>query len=170
MLKRYLECGKIVSTHGVKGELKVQPWCDSAEFLLGFKTLYLESGKSALKVKSARIHKGMALLTFYGTESIDDAMKLRGKTLYIDREDAPPEDGRYYFQDLLGIGVEDADTGAFYGKITDIIETGANDVYEITGLGGKKLIPAIPDVIVDTDAPGGKMRIRPLEGLFDDEN
>ena len=168
MLKQYLECGKILTTHGVRGELKVQPWCDDPSFLLDFKTLYLDGGKQPAEVKSARIHKGMVLLMLNGVGNIDSAQKLRGKILYINRDDAPLEEGQHFYQDILGVLVEDADTGASYGTISDVIETGANDVYELTARDGtKKLIPVIPDVIIETDVQGGKMLIRPLEGLFD---
>ena len=169
MIKRYLECGKVVSTHGVRGEVKVQPWCDTPEFLLDFKTLYLEQGKKPVKVESARVHKGMVLLKVAGIDTLDGAVTLRGRILYIDREDAPVEEGRYFIQDLLGMTVLDADSGAVYGKLTDVIPTGANDVYEITTPEGKQLLaPAIPQVVVETDVAGRTMRIRPLKGLFDD--
>ncbi|HHY52500.1 MAG TPA: 16S rRNA processing protein RimM [Clostridiales bacterium] len=169
MVKRYLECGKIVSTHGVRGEVKVQHWCDTPEFLLNFDTLYFEQGKQPVKVEGARVHKGMVLLKLAGIDTLDAAVTLRGRILYIDREDAPEEEGRYFIQDLLGMTVSDADSGVVYGKLTDVIATGANDVYEITTPEGKKLLaPAIPQVVVETDVAGGNLRIRPLKGLFDD--
>lgn len=171
MEKRYLECGKIVSTHGVRGEVKVQPWCDAPEFLLQFGTLYFGGGTAPVKVEGARVHKGMVLLKPQGVDTLDQAAALRGRVLYLDREDAPPEDGRYYIQDLLGIAVRDADTGAVYGTLTDVIATGANDVYEITTPAGKKLLaPAIPQVVLATDVAAGTMEIRPLKGLFADED
>lgn len=169
MVKRYLECGKIVSTHGVRGEVKVQPWCDTPDFLLNFKTLYLDQGSRPVKVEAARIHKGMVLLKVAEIDTLDAAVTLRGQILYIDREDAPPEEGRFFIQDLLGLTVVDADDDTIYGKLTDVIPTGANDVYEITTLEGKTLLaPAIPQVVVETDVAGGSLRIRPLKGLFDD--
>lgn len=170
MRKAFLECGKVVSTHGVRGEVKVQPWCDSAEFLLHFKTLYLNRGERPLAVEGLRAHKGMALLKLYGIDSLEQAVTLRGKILYIDREDAPPaQDGEYFIQDLLGLAVRDADSGQAYGLLSDVFPTGANDVYEVTGADGRKhLIPAIRDVIVKTDVDGGVLLIRPLKGLFGD--
>ena len=83
-------------------------------------------------------------------------------------EDAPNEEGVYFIQDLIGLEVLDVDTGKSYGKLTDVMQTGANDVYEVKDADGKTvLIPAIPDVVQETDLDGGVMRIRPLEGLFD---
>ena len=168
MKKRYLECGKVVSTHGVRGEIKVKPWCDSPEFLCGFDTLYLDAdGINPLRVVSARAHKGMALILPDGINTIDRAAALRGKILYIDRNDAP-DDGRPFLQDLIGLTVRDVDTNEIYGKLADIIETGANDVYVVRGDCGRELlVPVIEQVIIETDIDGGEITIRPLEGLFD---
>ena len=168
MRKKYLECGKIVSTHGVRGELKVTPWCDSPEFLCDFETLYLDAnGERAIQVVSARSHKGMALILIEGINSINEAASLRGKILYINRDDAP-DDGKPFLQDLLGLIVRDADTDEIYGKLADIIQTGANDVYVVRDDSGReRLVPVIPQVIIKTDIDGGEISIRPLEGLFD---
>jgi len=170
MLIQYLECGKIVSTHGVRGELRVQPWCDSPEFLCGFHTLYLQKGETMLEVERARPNKNMVLLKLKGFDTLDDAVTLRGKVLYINRDDAP-DDGATFIQDLIGISVVDADSGRLWGTLTDVLFTGANDVYVLMDEAKKqRLIPAIPDVIVETDITGGIMRIRPLKGLFEDED
>ncbi len=170
MKKRYLECGKLVSTHALLGEMKLQPWSDSAEFLLDFKTLYLKNGEEALEVVSARVHKGMLLVKFKGYEDINKAQTLRGSVVYIDREDDHLAEGDYYIQDLIGLDVYDIDNGKLYGKLVDVSETGANDVYHIEFGNGKiQLIPAIPQVVLEIDLDNNKMAIRPLEGLFDDE-
>lgn len=170
MKKQYLECGKIVSTHGVRGEVRVQPWCDSPDFLCGFPVIYLQKGSRCIEVERARENKNMVLLKLRGVDTMDDAQALRGQIVYIDREDAPPdEDGVYFIQDLIGLRVVDADTGREWGKLTDVLETGANDVYVLNDAEGcERLIPAIPQVILDTDIDAGIMRIRPLPGLFDD--
>jgi len=170
MKKPYLECGKIVSTHGIRGEVRVQPWCDSPDFLLGFRTLYLGGGDTPLQVERARAHKNLVILKLTGWDTIDEAAELRGKILFIDRRDTPDDSG-YFVQDLLGLAVYDADTGRLWGELTDVIATGANDVYEITGPDGvKRLAPAIPHVVLETDVDAGRMTIRPLKGLFEDEN
>ncbi len=170
MIKPFLECGKIVSTHGIHGEVKVQPWCDTPEFLLEFTTLYMDKGSKKCVVEQSRIHKGMVMLKLAGINTMDEAVTLRGKVLYIDRVDAPPDqEGVFFVQDLLGIQVVDADTQASYGTLTDVFRTGANDVYEITGEDGvKRLAPAIKDVVIRTDPHAGIMEIRPLKGLFED--
>jgi 16S rRNA processing protein RimM len=170
MRKKYLECGKIVSTHGVRGELRVQPWCDSPEYLLDFKTLYLKNGDSAVTVESARVSKNIVLMKLAGVDTLDDAVSLRGRVLFMDRADAPDTGGEFV-QDLLGLDVLDADTGRLWGKLVDVLPTGANDVYVLRDDSGKeRLVPVIPDVIVETDIDAGFIRIRPLKGLFDNED
>lgn len=170
--KRYLEAGQIVAPHGIAGEVRVQPWCDGAEFLCSFDILYFDHGKSPIVIENARPHKNIAILKLAGVNSRDDALGLRSKVLYLDREEIELPQGCYFVQDLIGLEVVDADLpNRRYGELIDVTQTGANDVYHIRDEAGKvTLIPAIPDVIVHTDIPAGQMRIRPLKGLFDDED
>ncbi len=171
MIKQYLECGKVVSIHGIAGEVKVQPWCDTAEELTSLSILYLDGGKIPLRVTKARIQKNMALLKFENYDSIDQATFLRGKVLWLDRNDLPLAQGEHFVQDLLGLTVTDADTGRVYGILSDVSKTGANDVYHVTFPDERVyLIPAIPQVIVETDLQRELVKIRPLKGLFDDED
>ena len=155
MKKQFLESGKIVGTHGIKGEVRIDPWCDSPEFLCAFKKLYLDdSGKTFIEVKS-RPHKHITLSKIKGVDTIEQAERLRGKIVYIDRSD---------------INL-DADSGECYGKITDVLRTGANDVYEITGSDGKKyLAPVIDEVILSKNIDEGFVLIRPMKGIFGDED
>lgn len=168
-MKEFLECGKIVTTHGVRGEVKVDPWCDGPELFTALETVYLGKDLAPVVVEQARIHKTMSLLKLVGTDTIAQAAALRGKVVYARREDIPLEPGEYFIQDLVGLEVVDADTGALYGKLTQVSPTGANDVYHILFADGKeRLIPAIKQVVIATDLEAGRMEIRPLEGLFDD--
>ena len=97
--------------------------------------------------------------------------KMRGKTIYIDREEIVLDEGVNFVQDLLGLEVKDADNATVYGKITDVLRTGANDVYEITDDNGKKyLAPVIDEVITETNVDDGYVLIRPMKGIFDDED
>ena len=170
MKKEFLECGKIVSVHGLRGDVRVQPWGDSPEDLCALKTLYLDGGKTAVEVERARVQKNMVLLKLRGCDTPEAAQALRNKVLYIHRSQESLEEGQYYLQDLLGMQVYDADTGKLYGELCDWSETGANDVYHIRFADGKeRLIPAIPQVIVKVDVEGERMENRPLKGLFDDE-
>ena len=171
MLKQFLEAGKIVGTHGIRGELRVDPWCDSAEFLKRFCTLYFNKGAVPLKVVSSRVNKSQLLIRLEGVDTVEKADTYRGKILYLNRADAHIPAGRYFMEDLIGLGVYDADTFVYYGAITEIMRTGANDVYQITSLGKKNyLIPAVAPVVREIDLEKGKMLIRPIKGTFDDED
>ncbi len=170
MLRQFLEVGQISSTHGVKGEVRVNPWCDSPEFLKKLKTLYLdENGKEEIKVIS-RVHSNAVLMKIEGVDTVEKASLLRNKVLYMNRKDARIPDNTYFIQDLIGCRVCDKDTSREYGLLSDVSKTGANDVWHIKQ--GKKeyLIPAIPDVVADTDVENGLILIRPLKGIFDDED
>jgi len=128
-----------------------------------------ESGKTYVDVKS-RPHKNIVLCKIKGIDNIEDAERLRGKVVYIDRNDINLEEGVNFVQDLIGLEVRDADTNQVYGKITDVLRTGANDVYEITDKGNKYLAPVIDDVIVEINVDSGFVLIHPMKGIFDDED
>ena len=172
MIKEYLEIGEITGTHGIRGELRVNPFCDSPEFFTCFKTLYFDSnGCCAVKVKS-RPHGNIVLVKIESVDTIEDVQKLRGKILYMKRSDAHLPEGSYFIAELSGCEVRDADDeNMVYGTLTDVSPTGANDVWHITAENGKEyLIPAIPDVVIKTDVENNLILIRPLKGIFDDEN
>lgn len=170
MLKQYLEAGKIVGTHGVRGEMRMECWCNSPDFLSRFRRLYLDSGAQALDVR-CRPHKNIVLLTVKAVESIEQADAYRGKILYLDRTDVHLDEGEHFIQDIIGLAVTDTDTGTVYGTVKDVLRTGSNDVYEMQDDKGKLYyIPVIPDVIKRLDFEQGVVLIRPMKGLFDDED
>lgn len=169
MKLEFLECGQIVAPHGVRGEVRLQPWCDEPAFLLDLKTLYRDHGRDNVTVEQARLHKNVVILKLQGVEAVEEAERLRGVVLYVRREDVPLDEGECFVQDLLGCDVLDADTDRNYGKIVDVRPTGANDVYYLRDENGKeRLVPVIPDVVLEKNLEKGVVRIRPLEGLFDD--
>ncbi len=170
MQKKYLEAGKFVTTHGVMGELKVYPYCDSAEFLCGFSLLYPSpNGGRAWRVASARAHKGMVLLKLEGVDGMDAARALVGRLVYIDRSDAQLPEGSWFIQDIIGLQVVDAGTGKVYGTVTDVINNGAGDIYEIRTPEGKTvLFPAVEQFLEQIDPAGGVVRVKPIGGMFDD--
>lgn len=170
MIKQYLAAGKFVTTHGLQGELKAYPYCDSAGFLCGFARLYPAEGPiSPWLVESARVQKGMALLKLRGVDSPEAAGQLVGRLFYIDRADARLPAGRWFIQDLLGLQVKDADTGRVYGTITQVTNAGASDIYWVaTPGGGTVLFPAAPEFVARLDPPGGVVEIRPIGGMFED--
>lgn len=169
MRKQFLEAGRIVGTHGINGELRVEPWCDSAAFLAKIHTLYWDHGAERLEVVSSRVHKNLLLLKLKDVDTVERADLLRGRILYLDRADVKLPKERYFIQDMIGLSVLDADTGKRYGLLTDVLRTGANDVYQVTGEDKMNyLVPAIPDVIIEVDIDGGVLKIRPIRGIFDD--
>ena len=170
MIKQYLEAGRIVATHGIRGEVRVEPWCDSAEFIRPLRRFY-RADHSLMEVESSRVHKGMLLVKFKGVETATQGDLLRGTVLLLDRADVRLPKGRYFVQDLLGLRVIDADTERVYGTINDIFQTAANDVYSVRDENGKDhLFPAVDAMLVSTDIEAGTVLVRPVKGIFDDED
>lgn len=169
MQKQFLETGKITGTHGLKGEVRVQPWADSPEFLSEFDELYLDKGAKKIEITASRVNKNMLIMKIKGVDCVEDAEKLRNKVLYMNRDDVELEDGAFFIQDLLGLDVIDNDSGEMLGVLDDVSETGANDVYHVkTSDGRVVLIPVIPDVVKDIDPEKGEIRIFKMKGLFDE--
>ena len=165
-MQKLIETGKIVSVFGIKGEVKVQPWCDDPELLCELETLYYKSG-TPVEIEHARVAKNIVVMKIKGVDTPEDAAKLRGKVLYMDRDDVELEEGTFFVQDLLGLEVKDAASGQVYGKLTDVRNTGANDIYTVSDGQKEYLIPAIPSVIEKTDIESGVMLINVIDGLFD---
>jgi len=168
MKSDFLEIGTITGTHGIHGEVRVNPACDSPAFFTGFDVLYWDpEGKQPVRVLSARPHKNTALLQLEGVDSIEAAGALRSRTLFFRRADARLEEGRYFVAELLGCEVFDASDPALrYGVLSDVTETGANDVWHIETPDGKELlIPVIDDVVKTVDIDAGRIEIVMLEGL-----
>ena len=167
--KQFIECGEVTGTHGVRGEIRVTYWGDGPEYLCQFDTVYLNHGETSLQVLRARVHKNAVLLTLQGVDTKELGDSLRGKTLYIDRKDDP--DKTPFVQDYFGLTVTDIDTGQEYGVLDNVIFTGANRVYLVVDAEQtERLIPDIPTVIKEINLQQGWMKIRPLEGLFDNED
>ena len=159
--QQYIEAGRIVNTHGVRGEVKIQVWLDSPEFMRRFKTLYIDSRPVGLV--SSRAHKGFLIAQLDGVEDINAAMSLKNRTVYIDRADAPLKKGEYFLCDIIGARVE-AEDGTLIGTLVDILETPASQVYIVRGE-TEHMIPAVPEFILGTDAENGVVTVRLIEGM-----
>lgn len=170
MKKEFLETGKIVGTHGVRGMVRIQPWCDDSDFLKNFKSFYLQGSMEKIVLKDVKPHGNVVIAAVEGVDSIEGAEALRNKVILIKREDAQLPEGRYFISELIGCEVLDADGGEILGTLTDVSETGANDVWHITRNDKEYLVPAIDEVIVSVDVEQEKIVLRPLKGIFDDEN
>lgn len=167
MRKEFLEVGKIVGTHGVRGMLRVEPWCDSPEFLAQLKCFRLDNGES-LEVERSAPHGNIALVKIAGVETVEQAEQLRGRVISVRREELRLPDGRWFVSELIGSEAFAADGETFLGKLTEVFQTGANDVWQITREEKNYLVPAIEQVIVSVDIDSGRIVLNPMKGIFDD--
>ena len=171
MIQNWLQVGKIVGSHGIRGAVRVQPWCDDAAVFGTFSTLYLDrSEENPLNLKGASAHGNMALLRFDGYDTIEKAETLRGKVLYCKREQLPLKEGQYLILELIGCRVYDENDNTYLGEICDVSKTGANDVWHIKNNGKVYLIPAVESVLREVNVADSIVKIHVLEGIFDDEN
>jgi len=162
MEKKFLEAGQIVNTHGVRGEVKVLPWADGPEFLLDFKTLYIDG--QAMRVRSSRVQKTFVVLGFEGIDDINAAMRLKQKTVCIDRADARLPEGRFFVVDLLGASVRD-EQGREIGRLREILDLPAGQVYLVWDGKTEHQIPAVPEFVLHTDLEAGIITVRMIEGM-----
>ena len=129
MKNEYLEAGKIVNTHGIRGEVKIMPYCDSPELLCEFDRLFMGKSLKEIYIERSRVQKNMIICKIEGVDTPEEAEKLRNKMLYMHRDDLELDEDTYFIQDLIGMTVKNADTDEIYGTIDDVFQTGANDVY-----------------------------------------
>ncbi len=164
----YIECGKIVNTHACHGGLKLESWCNEPEDLAALKKVYIRFGKEyrCYRVLKASIFKQFVIFTLEGVDTMDLALSLKGQTVYADREDFDLEDGEYFIVDLIGLDVIDADNGTVYGKLSDMINRGASDIYVVTTPSGERMIPVVDEFVDHVDIKKG-IFVRPIEGMLD---
>ncbi len=166
MEKRFLEAGEIVSTHGIQGEVKILPWADGPEFLLKFKTLYLN--EKPYEVVSSRVHKTCVLAKLEGIDTPEEATLLRGKRVCIDRTDVKLPKGTVFIADLLGCRVLD-DDGVEIGIIKDVLTMPSSDVYVIKGE-KNYMIPSVKEFVKEINVDEGFVRVHLIEGMETDAN
>lgn len=169
-MEKYLEAGKIVGTHALKGEVRAEIYCNSVQQFCSLKRLYFDKGAREIAVKS-RPQKNIAIVKIKGVDSVSAADALRGRLLYLDREDLSLDEGEFFICDIVGLEVIDADSGRRYGEIASVFNTGANDIYEMKTDGGKNIyIPVIDEIVIRIDIEAKAVLIRPMKGLFDNED
>ena len=168
MRNEILEIGQVVNTHAVKGEIKIQPWCDDPALYNELEYIYIGGDKYTLL--RARLHKNCIIAAVEGIDNINEAELLKNKIVTVEREmlgELP--DGRYYIADLIGLDVY-CDGEKKLGVIEDVISTGANDVYQVAREGKKPvLLPVIDDVIKEVNIDDGYVKVSLMKGLVDDE-
>ena len=165
-----LQVGIITSTHGVRGEVKVYPTTDDPRRFRRLKEVVLDTGREKLnlEIEGVKFFKQFVILKFKGLDNINDIEKYRQKSLYVTRKNAVRlQRDEYFIADLIGLKVQDED-GVELGTVKDVIETGANDVYEVEMADGRSLLlPAIKQCILNVDVENGMMQVHVLEGLLD---
>lgn len=157
----YLEAGKIINTHGVTGEVKLESWLDSPEYLRSFRRLFLRGRE--VKVLSARVHKGFVIARLEGVDDMNAAMALKGSVVSIAREDARLPKGAYFLYDILGARVQDEE-GNEIGILTEIEETPSAPLYTVRGK-QEHLIPAVPEFIRSVDVENAVITVHLIEGM-----
>ncbi len=169
-MKKYLEIGKIQNTHGIAGDMTVYCLCDSPDVFVGIDKVFLKEKNEyrEYKMNKKSVFKPNVLLVhLVGIDSREFAATFKEKFIFADRADLPALNaGSYYIADLLGLSVIDAKSGRIYGKITDVINNGASDIYEITSSDNREfLFPAVGEFIDRVDLNEG-VYVNPIEGMF----
>ena len=169
-MNNILQVGAVTSTHGLAGEVKVFPTTDDPKRFKKLKQVLLDTGKDMLplEVEHVKFFKNMVILKFKGYDRIEDIMGFKGKNLYVTRENAVRlKKDEYFIADLIGMKVYTEDE-AYLGDLTEVITTGANDVYTVHMENGKDvLIPAIGQCILNVDVEHETMQVHLLEGLLE---
>ncbi len=169
--QKYLECGKAVSTHGVRGTLRLESYCDEPEVLAKLRRLYVKNPDDTftlMKVRAASVQKHMVLCTFEAIPTLEDAIRYKGTTFYADRADLKLSDDAVFIADILGLPVLDSETGEKYGTLADVITPGGRDVYVVDDVnGGQFMLPVVPDfvknIVLEGDSAG--IRVTLIEGI-----
>lgn len=164
----HLECGRIINTHGVRGGLKLESWCNTPQDLASLKRVLLKNGEQYVchKVKRASVFKQFVLFELEGISDIDMAEALKGRVVYAYREDIDIDEDDFFIADLIGLPVIDLANGETIGTLSDVFNLGASDIYEIKTESGKKLIPAVPEFIKEIDLDRG-IFVALIEGMLD---
>lgn len=168
-MQKRLEIGQIINTFGIKGEVKVFPLTDDIKRFDDLETVYVKNKKESqlYNIESIKYHKNFVLIKFKGINTVEQAEILRNSYLEVDREQAIPlNEGEYFIADLIGLEVY-SDEGKLIGKVDDIYNTGANDIYVVKDdLGKQTLLPGIKDVIKNVDLEKGQIIVHLIPGLI----
>ena len=159
-MKELLEAGKIVNTHGVRGEVRITPWADSADFLRRFRVFYIDG--TPYRVLRSRVHKSQLIAALEGVEDVNAAMALKNRVICIRREDAHLPEGRYFVQDLIGLPVR-TDAGEDIGTLAEVLDLPQGQVYVVKGE-REILIPDVPAFILNIDPEEG-FTVHLIEGM-----
>lgn len=164
----YIECGKIINTHGCYGGMKLESWCNSPEELATLKKLYIKKDGEFIKcaVDKASVFKQFVIVTLNNVKSMDEALALKNTVVYALRKDFHLEEGEYFIADLAGLDVIDADNGRVYGTLLEVINRGASDIYVVKTDNGERMVPAVPEFVKSVDIKKG-IFVTPISGMLD---
>ena len=165
----YLECGLIQNTHGTRGVMRVQCWCDSPRVLLSLPQLYIKTGETYRAYKNlggSAAGGDLVLLKLEGIEDMDAAELMKNQTLYARREDLPLKKGDYFLADLPGLPVIDAENGTNYGTVIEVREVGGRRLLNIQTERGERLYPMVPQLLDRVDVDDA-VYVRPIPGLIE---
>jgi len=168
--KQYLECAIIINTHGVRGDVKLESLCDSPEVLASLERVFVLEGGSyrEIEVTHASVFKQFVLATLEGVDDMDKAAAMKGTTLYASRDDFELEEGDYFIADLIGMPIIDNISGKVYGKLADVINRGASDIYVIKTESGERMMPAVEEFVKRIDLENG-IFVETIPGLLSDD-
>ena len=169
MKKEYLECGKVVAAHGVRGLVKVEHWCDSAKVFAKQKRVFLAEKDGSYKelgVLSASVSGNIIITALEGVDSREAAQAMKNTVLYLHRDDIPVSKGAVLIADMIGLPVIDVDTGKKYGILSEVNDGVRGKLYTVSCDSGEVLIPGIPEFVKEIDVDRGVF-IRPIPGFFD---
>lgn len=167
----YLECGLIQNTHGTRGTLRVQCWCDSNNVLLSLPFVYRQTdhGMVSYAVEGGSSAGGnLVLLRLTGIDTMEAAEALKGQTIYASRDDLPLEDGAYFLADLPGLPVIDAANGTVYGTVREVREVGGRNLLCVITAHGDRLYPMVAPLLSRVSVDEGKILVSPIPGLLDE--
>lgn len=168
MKNKYLECGRVINKRGIGGELKVECYCDSLKAVKNVKVLFTDAdGKKPYNIISVKEYKGFLYIKLETVDSAEKADEMRGKLLFADRDDIIIEKDKFFIADLIGLDVIDYETKEVYGKISDIINYGASDIYVVSDGHNEYMLPAVEGMVVEKILDS-HILIRPIPGIFDD--
>ena len=166
----FLECGRILTAHGVRGAMRIEVFCDTPAVAAALPALYFTSGDDRYtprRLLSASVHKGGLLVTLEGITSPEEVAPLRGLSVFARREDLDPRGERVFLAETCGLPVFDVDTGILLGRVREVDTSRPTTLYVIDTERGEVLLPDVPEFIKEIDIEGG-MKVRPIPGFFDE--
>ena len=170
MKKTYIEGGRICTAHGVRGQVKVEHWCDSAKVLTKQKSVFIKNRDGSyteMEVLAASEAAQFVIMTLAGLDNREDAQAMRGVVLYLHRDNIPVAKGAMLISDMIGLPVYHVETGEKLGEISDVDDTRAGRLYSIKTERGVVLLPGVSEFVKEISEEGG-MKVLPIPGFFDD--